>query len=506
MPANPEEYSNDYRIREAVDDVQEDAAGRSAVHESRSVQDNPAADDRRAAGDAANANPAAADARQTRHQADPAAEHGNDFRSVADQDHARFPGSAQATNEHPGLSEHRSQLQGISPADAWQFARGENVSYMSEQGRLDYATNHVAAFRNTDFPTLGEKMEAANAIAGAIMEPLRQDIHARAAVEGKLTEAELAQFDPRDRALYQSRYNPEVDVDPAETQGSDPRRMLAAIQTAWNERGADHRAHLEESLTAIDSFQTGFKLALYGADGDQKHAAEAYANLNGAAAFTEKAGSEPVNYKFLSDLAEKAVWNEDQSATLELMVETKMNHIFKESNEAVAMLALNDPAKAAVLRDLNTTAIGHAVKTMTDALENGITENEYDRLVVSSQQKAQETLETVNNAAQVEFKPIHQMTQEELFQFHEAQHNFITNEMPKSETQQEIQQLSEHIMNSIRVVREVAATPIEAMNDLIATTREQIDDTIDHAKRLIANVDIQLTVEQVKAAKAAAAG
>ena len=120
-----------------------------------------------------------------------------------DRRHSRLPGAEPVSHDTDNIAACKEILIGINPRAALAFSNGDNIAEFSPERWAEYAVAHIQAFRNVEFPTEADRVEAANQIAGQVMSPLRHqqlshDLHQNSL----LNDAELATFPPADRDFY----------------------------------------------------------------------------------------------------------------------------------------------------------------------------------------------------------------------------------------------------------------------------------------------------------------
>ena len=119
-----------------------------------------------------------------------------------DRRQSRFPGAEPVSHDTDNIAAYKEILSGINPHVALSFSNGENIAEFSPERRAEYAAAHIQAFRNAELPTQADRAEAANQIAGQVMDPLRQQLSHDLHQKSLLNDTELAAFHPADRDFY----------------------------------------------------------------------------------------------------------------------------------------------------------------------------------------------------------------------------------------------------------------------------------------------------------------
>ena len=88
-----------------------------------------------------------------------------------DRRQSRFPGAEPVSHDTDDIAGCKEILSRINPRAALAFSNGDNIAEFSPERWAEYALAHIQSFRNAEFPTEADRVEAANQIAGQVMSP-----------------------------------------------------------------------------------------------------------------------------------------------------------------------------------------------------------------------------------------------------------------------------------------------------------------------------------------------
>ena len=245
---------------------------------------------------------------------------------VDDRKQAQFPGADPVSHDTAAMADYKETLGIIDSRAALAFSQGANMAHFSPEQRAEYAVAHIQTFQNTEFATDAERMEAAQAIAGQIFDPMHHQL----------------------------------------------RQDLAALT-------GDDALRKETALAGLEIHQLAFARELFQADDDPVHENNAAYILNSAANWVETAGEKAVDFHTLQELAGSiSPAEDDKRAVLESLVETIIQETWQGTNLAIDALAATDPAAAAVQYALSSREIRDLAGQLANGLIDGISETEFN--------------------------------------------------------------------------------------------------------------------------------
>lgn len=332
-----------------------------------------------------------------------------------DRRQSRFPGAEPVSHDTDNIAAYKEILSGINPRAALAFSNGDNIAEFSPERRAEYALAHIQAFRSAEFPAEADRVEAANQIAGQVMDPLRHQLSHDLHQKSLLNDAELATFHPADRDFY--KFIHDRGELPADSLSDiNLKRMNDSVHEAVAARGEESASKEDAALTGIDLHQLAFARELIQAGRDPLHEHNAAAILNGAVNWTETAADRTVDFHAMTELAGAAGQDDDRRSALEALTETVISAGWNMTNLTIDGLAAVDQAAAAAHYALSSQTVRELAGQMADGLLSGIGESEFDLKMAEARQAAEKHLEYINFHAGQEYPAFKDMSYEELRQ------------------------------------------------------------------------------------------
>ena len=376
---------------------------------------------------------------------------------VDDRKQAQFPGADPVSHDTAAMAGYKETLEIIDPRAALAFSQGANMAQFSPEHRAEYAVAHIQSFENTDFATDAEKMEAAQAIAGRIFDPMHHQL----------------------------------------------RQDLAALT-------GDDALRQETALAGLEIYQLAFARELFQADFDPLHENNAAYILNNAASWMETAGEKAVDFHALQELASAIDKTEDDKrAVLESLVETLIQETWKGTNLAIDALAATDPAAAAVQYALSSREIRDLSGQLAEGLINGLSEVEFNLHLAVAKNAAEEHGKTLEFHPEQNNDAFKGMTYEELRQ-HAVGMEHAINDMTNPKLQMEARQLYNEGRPYLEILNNAAEHPTRdnAADDPAAHFGIQVGSFLDHWRpdfeKMMETLQAYLNKDELTGAPAAA--